>query len=88
MYDTLGNLAWVIDATGHTPAVMLYDTLSRKTGMLDGDMGGWGYQYDANGNLTSQTDARNYTILFSYDALNRLTNKHYPTGPRSLTPNF
>ncbi|MCI0441215.1 MAG: hypothetical protein L0177_19105, partial [Chloroflexi bacterium] len=33
---------------------------------------------DNNGNLTSQTDARNTTLVFEYDALNRLTRKCAP----------
>ncbi len=44
---------------------MTYDTLSRKTSMYDPDMGYWVYTYDANGNLTSQKDAKNQTITFT-----------------------
>lgn len=36
--------------------------------------------YDANGNLHYKTDARGVTITYSYDALNRLTFKLYPSG--------
>jgi YD repeat-containing protein len=36
--------------------------------------------FDANGNLDSQTDARGYTIGFTYDALNRFTLKDFPSG--------
>ena len=32
-------------------------------------------RYDGNGNLKSKTDARGVTISYSYDALNRVTNK-------------
>ena len=56
---------------------MVYDSLSRKTSMSDPDMGPWIYQYDANGNLTSQTDAKGQTITFAYDSLNRVTQKTY-----------
>jgi YD repeat-containing protein len=59
---------------------MTYNWLSHKTGMTDPDMGSWSYGYDNNGNLTTQTDAKNQTITMVYDALNRLTNKNYPTG--------
>ena len=48
--------------------------------MTDPDMGYWIYGYDANGNLNSQKDAKNQTILFTYDALNRITKKDYPGG--------
>ena len=59
---------------------MNYDTLSRNTSMNDPDMGYWSYTYDTNGNLVSQTDAKNQTILFQFDSLNRITLKNYPTG--------
>mgnify|MGYP001613144782 CR=1 FL=1 len=37
--------------------------------------------YDANGNLTSKTDAKNQTINYTtYDKNNRLTTKTYPNG--------
>jgi YD repeat-containing protein len=48
--------------------------------MSDPDMGSWSYGYDDNGNLTSQTSAKDQTITFTYDALNRLTGKSYPQG--------
>lgn len=35
------------------------------------------YDYDANGNLTSKTDARGITASYSYDALNRNTTISY-----------
>ena len=38
------------------------------------------YSYDLNGNLHSKTDARGVTTSYSYDALNRLTYKHYSDG--------
>ncbi len=36
-----------------------------------------GYSYDADGNLSTKTDARNVTIGYFYDALNRLVSKSY-----------
>jgi RHS repeat-associated protein len=48
--------------------------------MHDPDMGDWKYDYDRNGNLTRQTDANNNTISLTYDELNRVTLKDYPTG--------
>ena len=36
--------------------------------------------YDGNGNLTAKTDARSVTISYSYDSLNRLTQKSYSDG--------
>ncbi|WDP90450.1 MAG: VCBS repeat-containing protein [Desulfobacter sp.] len=58
--------------------VVAYNTLGQKTAMTDPDMGNWTYTYDLNGNLATQTDARNVTLTFEYDALNRLTRKTYP----------
>jgi RHS repeat-associated protein len=78
-YDTLGNLVQVADDDSNT-TTMTYDWLSRKTGMVDPDMGSWSYVYDNNGNLTSQTDAKSQTITMTYDALGRLTAKTYPQG--------
>jgi RHS repeat-associated protein len=40
-------------------------------------------QYDANGNKTSDTDARGYTTDYSYDQLNRLSTTTYPDGTTS-----
>nr|MBA3948194.1 RHS repeat protein [Herpetosiphonaceae bacterium] len=48
--------------------------------MHDPDMGNWSYSYDTNGTLHQQTDAGSHTILFSYDALDRLTAKTYSNG--------
>ncbi len=85
-YDVMGNLRFVFatDPTNLTnPTItteIFYDTLGRKYKMKDPDMGEWRYSYDANGNLISQTDAKNQTIGFAYDELNRITLKDYPTG--------
>lgn len=37
------------------------------------------YRYDANGNLTSKTDARGVVTSYVYDALNRVTQRSYST---------
>jgi len=94
-YDVLNNLVRVIDAAGNQ-TTMVYDTLSRKVSMTDPDMCfsqdpntcKWTYKYDANGNLTEQTDAKGQTILFGFfnpaigrdDPLNRVMKKDYPSG--------
>ena len=41
--------------------------------MSDPDLGVWTYEYDANGNLTKQIDAKGQQLWFTYDKLNRLT---------------
>ena len=80
-YDALDRLTDVygpgestaLDTSNHTH--IGYDALGRKTSMSDPDMGAWSYEYDAVGNLIRQTDARNRTICFYYDDLNRLAGK-------------
>ena len=85
-YDILGNLTQVRaakDASGNNllgssiTTTMTYDSLLKKRSMTDPDMGYWTYEYDKMGNLITQTDAKNQTITFSYDGLNRLTEKIY-----------
>ena len=86
-YDTLSNLRVVTDALGNT-TVITYDTLSRKTGMADPDMGTWAYAYDPNGNLITQTDALSQTLWFKYDALNRLLEKRQTHSSGTLLASY
>jgi RHS repeat-associated protein len=89
-YNVLGNPVQVhaaMDASENdiypepdpTPIIttMTYDSLSKKRTMSDPDMGEWSYEYDKFGNLITQTDARDKVITFTYDGLNRLTQKVY-----------
>ncbi|MCI0399471.1 MAG: hypothetical protein L0322_31680 [Chloroflexi bacterium] len=79
IYDTLGNLTQVTDPAGRI-TTMGYNALSWKTSMTDPNMGAWSYTYDDAGNLKTQLDAKNQTIAFTYDALNRLTEKRLGVG--------
>jgi YD repeat-containing protein len=54
--------------------------LGRKTAIQDPDLGRWGYEYDANGNLLRQTDTVNNVINLSYDALGRVLAKNFTEG--------
>lgn len=83
-YDGQGNLVKLTDALGNI-TVINYDSLGRKTGMSDPDMGDWSYSYDLLGNLISQTDAKGQTLSFEYDLLNRLAKKSALTGGISIT---
>ncbi|MEX5213392.1 MAG: DNRLRE domain-containing protein [Nitrospiraceae bacterium] len=55
--------------------------------MRDPDMGDWTYEYDQAGNLTKQTDAKNQVLCFTYDALNRRTQKNYGTTTQACGTN-
>ncbi|WP_406656961.1 DUF2341 domain-containing protein [Methanolobus sp. ZRKC2] len=55
-----------------------YDSIGRKISMTDLDMGHWTYEYDLNGNLINQTDARGVSTILTYDDLNRVTAIDYP----------
>ncbi len=83
-YNAAGDLLDVTDHHGNLTTIS-YDTLGRKTGMSDPDMGVWSYAYDPNSNLISQTDAKNQTITFGYDNLNRLVSKTYSTSDPNVT---
>ncbi|MCP4124736.1 MAG: RHS repeat protein, partial [Bacteroidetes bacterium] len=57
----------------------IVDKLGRKISYTDPDMGTWTYEYDINGNLVTQIDAKGDIlgkISFEYDKLNRTTVKH------------
>lgn len=78
-YDVLGNLTGVTDAYQKN-TIINYDTLGRKKNMTDPDMGYWQYSYYPDGSPYTVTDAKNQTITYSLDVLNRPTLKHYPAG--------
>ena len=74
-YDGNDNLINILDNEGHN-FVFKYDSLGRKIGMIDPDMGNWTYNYDLNNNLIKQTDSIGNTITLSYDQLNRIISKN------------
>lgn len=63
-----------------------FDTLGRKWKVIDPDLGVWKFAYDVSGNLVRQVDAKNQTITFTYDSLNRLVKKQYPGNSRAGMP--
>ncbi|HUF37877.1 MAG TPA: hypothetical protein VMN57_05090, partial [Anaerolineales bacterium] len=89
-YDVSGKLTqahkveaggrWSVEGTNMTSIEIDYDFLGRKLSLDDPDMGIWIYEYDSQGNLISQTDARNCTIDFTFDSLGRLLTKEPETG--------
>ena len=74
-YDVEDQL--VVATYGGASTLLSYDLGGRKLGMDDPDLGSWSYAYDALGNLTRQADARGQRVCLYYDALNRLSGKHY-----------
>ena len=79
-YNAAGDLTQVKDHY-NTLTTIAYDSLGRKTGMTDPDMGTWQYSsYDDNGNLLTQKSSRNIYTYFTYDELNRITQKSYSNG--------
>ena len=65
-YDTADRLTQVYRRDGgegrwQRTSSIGYDFLGRKTSMSDADLGNWSYAYNALGQLTRQTDARDRT---------------------------
>ncbi len=87
-YDKRNNLTKVTDhgtsGTNGNETVMSFDSLNRKISMTDRDMGAWQYAYDKVDNLKTQTDARGVLTTFTYDVINRLTQKAYSNLPASV----
>ena len=88
-YNLAGQLIQVdqVNSTGvFASTYMAYDLGGRKLEMNDPDMGVWTYEYDALGNLTSQTDAKQQETNLCYDDMNRLTGKFYGSSGDCSTP--
>ncbi|WP_440874625.1 RHS repeat-associated core domain-containing protein [Thalassotalea sp. PLHSN55] len=74
-YDALGNMSNVeikgtLGSQTHTYTID-YDKLSRKTRLIDPNVGQITYQYNALGLLTTQTNGINQVTRYSYDKLDR-----------------
>ncbi len=77
-YDPFGNLVRVTDALGNV-TTLGYDGRSRKTSMLDPDMGTWTYAYNVLGELVRQTNARGEVTNMTYDLLGRQLTRSEPS---------
>lgn len=77
-YDTLSNLTQVYQ--GVQTRTFAYDSLSRLRQAVNPESGTISYNYDANGNLTTKTDARSVTTTYVYDNLNRALTRSYSDG--------
>ena len=79
-YNILNNLTTV--SQGVQTRTFSYNSLSRLLSATNPESGLINYQYDANGNLTQKTDARQVVTNYTYDNLNRVLSRSYsaPTG--------
>jgi RHS repeat-associated protein len=93
-YDLNNNLTGVTAATGPQTRSYQYDKLSRVIQKTEPETGTTNFYYTTSGGtlcsgdpsaVCRRTDARNITITYGYDSLNRLTSKTYndtaPTTP-------
>ncbi|MBI2575812.1 RHS repeat protein [Candidatus Woesearchaeota archaeon] len=69
-YDLNGNLVRITDSNGNQ-LLFTYDSLGRKTKIVDPDLGIWQYEYDARGSLIKQVDSEGNAVSFLYDELGR-----------------
>jgi RHS repeat-associated protein len=69
-YNAFGNVLSSTDVQGNQ-VVMTYNIRGMKLSTSDPDLGTWSYDYFPLGELKSQTDAKNQTVTFEYDALSR-----------------
>lgn len=76
-YNPLGELLNTIDHLGNS-TVHSYDTLGRKTRVVDPDLGTRTSSYDRAGNIIATTDAKGTTTRYHYDPLNRVRLVDYP----------
>jgi RHS repeat-associated protein len=83
-YDVLNNLLTV--SQGSQTRTFTYSSLSRLLSAANPENGTISYGYDPNGNLTGKTDARSITTSYSYDALNRITQRSYSGESGYTTP--
>jgi RHS repeat-associated protein len=88
-YDVLGNLTQVTQ--GGQNRYFYYTSLSRLREANNPESGTISYAYDNNGNLTSKSQVRsgtaNVLTSYTYDALNRVTQRSYST-PNGTPTNY
>lgn len=76
-HDAAGHLTGILQ--GAQQRKFLYDSLSRLQTATNPESGTVRYEYDTNGNLSFETDARGVSTRYVYDALNRVINRSYTT---------
>ena len=70
-YDAFGLLKQATDPSNNVVTQVTYNSQGMRTQLVDMDLGTWNYTPNALGEVVSQTDAKNQTTTFSYDALGR-----------------
>jgi YD repeat-containing protein len=75
-YDALDSLTQVTQSGGPS-RTFTYDSFKRLLSATNPESGQTGYTFYSNGNVRTKTDARNMTINYGYDAVNRLLSKNY-----------
>jgi RHS repeat-associated protein len=76
-HDFRGNLRSLRDPLLHATTIDV-NGFGEQASAVSPDTGKTSNVFDANGNLTSRTDARGITTTFKYDALNRLVREDFP----------
>jgi YD repeat-containing protein len=85
-YDLLNNLLSVqqwggpVNSSGARARSFSYNPLSQLLWSTNPETGTIGYTYDANGNVSSKTDARSISTYYVYDNINRLFQKNYSSN--------
>ena len=70
-YDAFGLLKQATDPSNNVVTQVTYNSQGMRTQLVDMDLGTWNYTPNALGEVVSQTDAKNQTTTFSYDAVGR-----------------
>ncbi len=83
-YDERDQLRYVTDPRGLITEYQ-YNELGQLRFLTSPDTGITEYTYDLAGNRETQKDARNITVTYGYDALNRVTGKTYPTAALNVS---
>jgi RHS repeat-associated protein len=90
-YDALDDLTSVAQG-GSRNRSFIYDSLKRLTSSGNPETGGTAapitYNYDADNNVLTKTDARGITITYSWDKLNRMLSRTYSNGDPSVTYSY
>lgn len=76
-HDQIGDLTSTTQGT--SVRSFTYDTLARVTQTTNPESGTVGYAYDQDGDIVSRTDADGIAANYSYDGLNRLIGRSYPS---------